>query len=423
LGTGLVNLTGGAHGTLANLTASNSNVYTGLTSFLGSDDTAHSGYPKAYINWIFLDDQFNYVSSLSGSVLAASSTYPGNQMNLVAPGSQIALNRNGYLYIWVSNETSGWDVFFDDFSVQYKQGPLLEENHYYPFGLTMAGISDKAVKTNYAENKYRFQKQELQNKEFSDGSGLEMYEFKYRFDDCQIGRFWSIDPLADKYEYNSPYAFSEDKVTGHVELEGLEAVEVVEGLEEAAPEIGHAIAAAVTATGVWLSSIQASPGSTSISGGSMYAVPLGNNAAMNMSQPAPAAIPLTTAGQDAVNSMNVGLGLSPAQGVTPTAPLASTTVQANSNQGSEEGRGKNDRKPDPEATGDHTVSNDRGSTTYQKNDKNPSGFQEVKRVDTKGGDHGGVPVPHVHEGGKVRPANPDEIPKVDLNKNKPPTGN
>jgi hypothetical protein len=90
----------------------------------------------------------------------------------------------------------------------------------------MAGISDKAVKQDYAENKYRFQKQELQNKEFSDGSGLEMYEFKYRFDDCQLGRFWSIDPLASKYEYNSPYAFSEDKVTGHVELEGLEAVDL-----------------------------------------------------------------------------------------------------------------------------------------------------------------------------------------------------
>ena len=88
-------------------------------------------------------------------------------------------------------------------------------HYYYPFGLLMAGISEKALKTDYTENRYRFRKQELQNREFSDGSGLELYEFKYRFDDPQIGRFSSIDPLASKYEYNSPYTFSQDKVTAH----------------------------------------------------------------------------------------------------------------------------------------------------------------------------------------------------------------
>jgi hypothetical protein len=35
----------------------------------------------------------------------------------------------------------------------------------------MAGISDKAIKSNYSENKYRFDKRELQNKEFADGGG------------------------------------------------------------------------------------------------------------------------------------------------------------------------------------------------------------------------------------------------------------
>jgi RHS repeat-associated protein len=115
---------------------------------------------------------------------------------------------------------------------------------YYPFGLTMAGISDKALKTNYTENKYRFQKQELQNREFSDGSGLEMYEFKNRFDDCQIGRFWSVDPLANKYEYNSPYAFSENKVTSHIELEGLEATPLgpaINQLKEEFNQFGRSI--------------------------------------------------------------------------------------------------------------------------------------------------------------------------------------
>jgi RHS repeat-associated protein len=99
--------------------------------------------------------------------------------------------------------------FFDSLSVVHYSGPMLEENHYYPFGLTMAGISDKAIKSQYAENKYRANGgDELHNKEFSDGSGLEEYDAFFRMYDPPIGRFWQIDPLPE-FDFDfSPYSFA-----------------------------------------------------------------------------------------------------------------------------------------------------------------------------------------------------------------------
>ena len=135
----------------------------------------------------------------------------------------ISVPKNGYIYVYVSNESNA-DVFFDNLQVFQTHGPILEETHYYPFGLAMAGVSSKAAQTSDCgcPNKKGFNGNEIQNKEFSDGSGLEMYDFNARTYDQQIGRFIQIDPLPEEENQISlsPYHFGGDNPVKYNDPDG-----------------------------------------------------------------------------------------------------------------------------------------------------------------------------------------------------------
>lgn len=231
LASGIVSATGPAHGSIATLTGGSSPLNGALNSYLTANNPTTSGKPNAYLNWILLDDQFNYVGSYpqSGAIqVGASGTASGGVLQLPLTYKGIPITKSGYLYIYVSNATPNWDVFFDNLTVTTYAGPVLEENHYYPFGLTMAGISDKAIKTNYAQNKYRYNGKELQNQEFSDGSGLEEYDYGARLYDPQIGRWHIIDPLADRSRRFSTYSYCLNNPTTLIDPDGM-AVEEIDG--------------------------------------------------------------------------------------------------------------------------------------------------------------------------------------------------
>ena len=123
-------------------------------------------------------------------------------------------NNNKYAYNYVYNYTD----HLGNVRVSYTKDPqtgklkILDESHYYPFGLKHSeyakyGLIEQnleVVIAPVADNpfKYKYLGQERQ-----DELGLNWDSFKWRNYDYAIGRFMSVDPLAEEFPDWSPYSY------------------------------------------------------------------------------------------------------------------------------------------------------------------------------------------------------------------------
>ncbi len=84
---------------------------------------------------------------------------------------------------------------------------VLQENHYYPFGLNYDGpwMNDAAL-----DNKYQYN-----GKEWNDDFGLNLNDYGARWLDPCTNRWLSPDPMAVKYHSWSPYNYAANRLARH----------------------------------------------------------------------------------------------------------------------------------------------------------------------------------------------------------------
>lgn len=94
-------------------------------------------------------------------------------------------------------------------------------NSYYAFGLNIKGLSTYNLKVDakHPANEYLYN-----GKMFQDELGLDWLDYGARFYDPVIGRFPSIDPIADDFVELSTYNYASNSPVAKIDLWGLQGV-------------------------------------------------------------------------------------------------------------------------------------------------------------------------------------------------------
>lgn len=118
---------------------------------------------------------------------------------------------------------------------------ILEENHYYPFGLKHTNYNSAMREVRREENNFKIApvppqvisvpyKYKYNGKEFQDELGLNMYDYGARNYDPAIGRWMNIDPLAEKMRRYSPYNYAFDNPLRFTDPDGMAPNDFIKNL-------------------------------------------------------------------------------------------------------------------------------------------------------------------------------------------------
>lgn len=111
------------------------------------------------------------------------------------------------------NETSE-NVWFDQFRIQNTTPVILQETHYDPWGVELQGLGYQQA--GIKANKYLYN-----SKEFNDHLGINLSDYGARLYDASIGRWFVVDPLAERRDWLTPYNYVQNNPMLRVDPLGL----------------------------------------------------------------------------------------------------------------------------------------------------------------------------------------------------------
>ena len=132
----------------------------------------------------------------------------GTQKYLLTDEGYVALNESNKYYYYLKDHQGNNRVVVD------KDGVVKETNNYYPFGGLFASTA--------SAQPYKYN-----GKEFDSKNGLNWYDYGARIYDPALGRFTTVDPMAEDYNAISVYAYCLNNPVRYVDPFGMQSDDTI----------------------------------------------------------------------------------------------------------------------------------------------------------------------------------------------------